>query len=111
MSSKVELKRLVPGDGKNYPQYGQIVRVHYTAMFHETKTKIDSSRDRGAPFEFKVGAGEVIRAWDLILPSLSVGERALISASPNEAYGSSGIPGLIPPNAKLLFDIQLLALK
>lgn len=50
MTGKVEIKRLVPGDGKNYPQYGQIVRVHYTAMFQETKTKIDSSRDRGAPF-------------------------------------------------------------
>ncbi len=111
MLGKLEVKRLVPGDGKSYPRYGQIVRVHYTAMFSETHTKIDSSRDRGAPFEFKVGAGEVIRAWDLSLPSMSVGERVLLSAPPHEAYGSAGIPGLIPPNARLLFDIQLLALK
>ena len=67
------LKRLVPGDGKSFPQYGQVVRLHYTALFAETKTKIDSSRDRGVPFEFKLGAGEVIHACDAALPQLSVG--------------------------------------
>lgn len=71
-------------------------------------TVFDSSRNRGKPFKFKIGKGEVIRGWDDGVAQLSVGQRAKLVCSPDFAYGARGHPGIIPPNATLTFDVELL---
>lgn len=70
--------------------------------------KVDSSRDRGSPFQFTIGKGEVIQGWDQGVAKLSIGTRAKLTISPDLGYGKSGIPGAIPPNATLVFDVELL---
>jgi len=73
--------------------------------------KFDSSRDRGQYFEFKIGVGQVIRGWDDGVMQMSVGQRAQLVCSPDFAYGPGGIPGVIPPNSTLLFDVELFGIK
>lgn len=73
-------------------------------------TKFDSSRDRSKPFRFKVGCGEVIKAWDEAVAQMSVGQRAILTCSPDVAYGAEGFPPLIPANATLIFDVELLSI-
>lgn len=68
----------------------------------------DSSRNRGKPFKFTVGQGEVIKGWDEGVAQMSVGQRSKLICSPDYAYGSKGHPGVIPPNAVLIFDVELL---
>ncbi|XP_078791092.1 peptidyl-prolyl cis-trans isomerase Fkbp12 isoform X2 [Oryzias latipes] len=70
--------------------------------------KFDSSRDRGEPFQFKLGAGEVIRGWDDGVARMSVGQLAKLTCSPDFAYGSRGYPPIIPPNSTLIFEVELL---
>lgn len=103
----VEVQTIKPGDGSTYPRNGQTVVVHYTGTL-ENGTKFDSSRDRGKPFKFKIGKGEVIKGWDQGVARMSLGERANLICSPDFAYGSRGHPGVIPPNATLKFDVELL---
>lgn len=71
-------------------------------------TKFDSSRDRGQPFSFRIGLGQVIRCWEEGMAQMSVGQRAILACSPDYAYGSRGVPGVIPANAELFFDVELL---
>jgi len=99
----------LPLTGVTFPKKGQTVSVHYTGTLENGK-KFDSSRDRGSPFKFKIGAGEVIRGWDEGVAQLSVGQRAKLICSPDYAYGQRGHPGVIPPNATLTFDVELLKL-
>uniref|UniRef100_A0A672LWL8 peptidylprolyl isomerase n=1 Tax=Sinocyclocheilus grahami TaxID=75366 RepID=A0A672LWL8_SINGR len=73
--------------------------------------KFDSSRDRGKPFKFKIGKQEVIRGWDEGVAQMSVGQRAKLTCTPDFAYGSKGHPGIIPPNATLIFDVELIGLE
>ena len=96
--------------GSTYPRKGQRVVVHYTGTL-QNGTKFDSSRDRNQPFKFKLGAGEVIKGWDEGVAQLSVGQRARLICSPDYAYGSRGHPGVIPPNATLIFDVELLKIE
>ncbi|KAF2905659.1 hypothetical protein ILUMI_00511 [Ignelater luminosus] len=103
----VQVDSLSPGDGQTFPKTGQTVVVHYTGTL-ENGTKFDSSRDRGVPFKFRIGKGEVIKGWDEGVAQLSVGQRAKLTCSPDYAYGSRGHPGVIPPNATLIFDVELL---
>nr|AGK45316.1 12 kDa FK506-binding protein B [Antheraea pernyi] len=103
----VDVETISPGDGTTYPKPGQIVVVHYTGTLQNGK-KFDSSRDRGQPFKFTLGKGDVIKGWDQGLAKMSVGERARLTCSPDFAYGSRGHPGVIPPNATLIFDVELL---
>ncbi|MEA5625698.1 FKBP-type peptidyl-prolyl cis-trans isomerase [Nostoc sp. UHCC 0251] len=102
----VELKE---GTGAT-PQSGQTVEVHYVGTL-EDGTKFDSSRDRGQPFSFKIGVGQVIKGWDEGLSTMKVGGRRQLIIPPELGYGARGAGGVIPPNATLLFDVELLGVK
>ncbi|KAI8065306.1 FK506-binding protein 1 [Gongronella butleri] len=105
----VSVDTIQAGDGSNFPKKGDTVSIHYTGTLTDG-SKFDSSRDRGQPFQCKIGVGQVIRGWDEGVPQLSIGQRAKFTCSPDYAYGPRGIPGVIPPNATLIFDVELLAI-
>ncbi|XP_007548570.1 peptidyl-prolyl cis-trans isomerase FKBP1A-like [Poecilia latipinna] len=103
----VDVETIRPGDGRTFPKKGSTVAVHYVGTLTNGK-KFDSSRDRGDPFTFKLGAGEVIRGWDEGVAQMSLGQLAKLTCSPDYAYGSRGYPPIIPANSTLIFEVELL---
>jgi peptidylprolyl isomerase len=105
-ASGLQYTDLVEGTGA-MPKSGQRVTVHYTGTL-EDGTQFDSSRDRGRPFTFQIGVGQVIKGWDEGVGTMRVGGRRQLVIPPELGYGSRGAGGVIPANATLLFDVELL---
>ena len=96
------------------PRPGQVCVMHYTGWLFQDGakgSKFDSSLDRGQPFEFSIGQGQVIRGWDEGVASMKVGGKRTLVIPPELGYGARGAGGVIPPNATLIFDVELLAVK
>jgi peptidylprolyl isomerase len=112
-SSGLQIIDSKPGTGAS-PRTGQTVVVHYTGWLYANGAKgkkFDSSVDRNEPLEFAVGTGRVIRGWDEGVGSMKVGGKRTLIIPPQLGYGASGAGGVIPPNATLMFDVELLSLK
>ena len=111
--SGLEITDTVVGTGDS-PKTGQICVMHYTGWLRENGAKgkkFDSSLDRGKPFEFPIGMGRVIKGWDEGVATMKVGGKRTLIIPPALGYGARGAGGVIPPNATLMFDVELLAVK
>ena len=106
--SGLKYEDLVEGDG-DIAEAGQKVSVHYTGWLTDG-SKFDSSKDRNMPFDFPLGAGHVIRGWDEGVQGMKIGGSRKLTIPPQLGYGAAGAGGVIPPNATLVFEVELLAI-
>ena len=112
-SSGLQMVDTQPGTGAS-PKSGQTAVVHYTGYLNDNGKKgkkFDSSVDRGQPFEFPIGQGRVIKGWDEGVATMKVGGKRMLIIPPALGYGAQGAGGVIPPNATLIFDVELLGVK
>src|SRR5215208_1278368 len=105
-TSGLQIEKLVEGIGVS-PKTGDRVTVHYTGWL-TNGTKFDSSVDRGQPFVFTIGRGQVISGWDQGVATMKVGDKVRMTIPPELGYGARGAGGAIPPNATLIFEVELL---
>jgi FK506-binding protein 1 len=84
--------------------------MHYIGTLASDGTKFDASRDRGRPFKFVIGTGRVIKGWDEGVMKMSLGEKAVLRITSDYGYGAAGAAGVIPPNADLVFEVDLLSI-
>jgi FK506-binding protein 1 len=99
---------LQPGKGRT-PFKGELVKAHYIGKLSADQTVFDSSRDRNKPLAFMIGIGSVIQGWDEGILEMQLGEIALLKVSADYGYGPEGMPPVIPPNADLEFEVELLS--
>jgi peptidylprolyl isomerase len=112
-ASGLQITDSVAGTGVS-PKTGQTCVMHYTGWLYVNGAKgkkFDSSVDRGQPFEFPIGTGRVIKGWDEGVATMKVGGKRTLIIPPALGYGAKGAGGVIPPNATLIFDVELLAVK
>jgi FKBP-type peptidyl-prolyl cis-trans isomerase len=105
-TDSVKIETLAEGMGRS-PASGDTVVVHYVGWL-ENGAQFDSSRDRNEPFDFVLGRGQVIKGWDEAVATMRVGQKAKITIPPALGYGARGAGGVIPPNATLVFEVELL---
>ena len=105
MSSGFTVQKINEGSGPTVPR-GAMVSVHYTGKLTDG-TVFDSSVSRGQPLQFPVGTGRVIRGWDEGIVQLTKGQKAILTCPPDYAYGANGFPPVIPPNATLIFEVEV----
>ncbi len=114
--SELQMVDTVPGTGAE-ARAGMTVSVHYTGWLYEAGasdrrgTKFDSSKDRNEPFDFPLGAGQVIPGWDQGVAGMKEGGTRVLTIPPALAYGPNGAGGVIPPNATLVFEVELLEVR
>jgi FKBP-type peptidyl-prolyl cis-trans isomerase FkpA len=112
-----ELKKIDTVEGTGAEARSGGISVHYTGWLQDTSKpdgrgrKFDSSVDRGTPFDFRLGAGEVIRGWDEGVAGMKVGGKRTLIIPPEMGYGARGAGGVIPPNATLVFDVELVSVR
>lgn len=109
-TNDLKIEVIKEGTGNKEASNGSVVSVHYRGRL-ENGTVFDSSYDRGEPLRFKLGAGEVIPGWEIGILGMKVGEKRVLTIPPELAYGEEGIPPVIPPNATLIFDVDLVAVE
>ena len=115
LETGVQVTALFPGDGVNFPVVGNFIRVHYEVRLLQPDGSLsphfDSSRARGVPFDFQLGAGFAVPGLEEALLRMSRGERALVAVPPARAFGKLGAPPFVPPGATLVFDVDLIAVQ
>jgi FKBP-type peptidyl-prolyl cis-trans isomerase FkpA len=109
MADALQVEDLKVGTGAE-AKSGQSVSVHYVGTLTDGK-KFDSSRDRGEPFSFRLGAGQVIKGWDQGVAGMKIGGLRKLTIPPQLAYGERGFTTLIPPNSTLVFEVELVSVK
>lgn len=107
--TELKIEDLIVGTGAEAVT-GKVISVHYTGTLTDG-TKFDSSKDRGEPFEFTLGAGQVIQGWDKGFAGMKIGGKRKLTIPSEMGYGAQGAGGVIPPNATLIFEVELLGVK